>query len=40
MGEGRPPAGTLAIIPGDPLHVFLSPVLTAAILAFLDAPER
>jgi pimeloyl-ACP methyl ester carboxylesterase len=39
MGEGRPPGGhALAIIPGAThYNVFQSPVLAAAILAFLDA---
>ena len=39
MGEGRPAGGhALAIIPGAThYNVFLSPVLAAAILAFLDA---
>ncbi len=42
MGEGRPAGGhALAIVPGATHYdVFASPVLTAAILAFLDAPER
>ena len=41
MGEGRPAGGhALAIVPGATHYdVFASPVLTAAILAFLDAPE-
>jgi pimeloyl-ACP methyl ester carboxylesterase len=41
MGEGRPPGGhALAIIPGAThYNVFQSPVLAAAILAFLDAPR-
>ena len=41
MGEGRPVGGhALAIVPGATHYdVFTSPVLTAAILAFLDAPE-
>lgn len=41
MGEGRPDGGhALAIIPGTThYNVFTSPVLAAAILAFLDAPE-
>ena len=41
MGEGRPPGGhALAIIPGATHYsVFQSPVLAAAILAFLDAPS-
>ena len=40
MGEGRPKGGhALAIIPGTTHYdVFSSPVLAAAILAFLDAP--
>jgi hypothetical protein len=42
MGEGRPAGGhALAIIPGRTHYdVFVSPVLAAAALAFLDAPER
>ena len=42
MGEGRPPGGhALAIIPGAThYNVFRSPVLAAAILAFLDGPGR
>ena len=41
MGEGRPEGGhALAIIPGAThYNVFASPVLAAAILAFLDAPH-
>ena len=41
MGEGRPKGGhALAIIPGTTHYdVFSSPVLAAAILAFLAAPE-
>jgi pimeloyl-ACP methyl ester carboxylesterase len=41
MGEGRPKGGhALAIIPGTThYNVFGSPVLAAAILAFLDAPD-
>ena len=41
MGEGRPKGGhALAIIPGTTHYdVFSSPVLAAAILAFLDAPD-
>jgi len=41
MGEGRPKGGhALAIIPGATHYdVFSSPVLAAAILAFLAAPE-
>ena len=41
MGEGRPKGGhALAIIPGTTHYdVFSSPVLAAAILAFLDAPH-
>ena len=41
MGEGRPAGGhASAIVPGATHYdVFASPVLTAAILAFLDAPE-
>lgn len=42
MGEGRPDGGhALAIIPGTTHYDVLgSPVLTAAILAFIDAPAR
>jgi pimeloyl-ACP methyl ester carboxylesterase len=41
MGEGRPAGGhALAIIPGAThYNSFVSPVLAAAALAFLDAPE-
>ena len=41
MAEGRPKGGhALAIIPGTTHYdVFSSPVLAAAILAFLDAPD-
>jgi pimeloyl-ACP methyl ester carboxylesterase len=41
MGEGRPKGGhALAIIPGAThYNVFSSPVLAAAILSFLDAPD-
>jgi pimeloyl-ACP methyl ester carboxylesterase len=41
MGEGRPDGGhALAIVPGvTHYNIFTSPVLAAAILAFLDAPE-
>lgn len=41
MGEGRPEGGhALAIIPGTThYNVFMSPVLAAAALAFLDAPK-
>ena len=41
MGEGRPKGGhALAIIPGTThYNVFSSPVLAAAVLAFLDAPD-
>ena len=41
MGEGRPAGGhALAIMPGAThYNVFHSPVLAAAILAFLEAPE-
>jgi pimeloyl-ACP methyl ester carboxylesterase len=41
MGEGRPAGGhALAIVPGvTHYNIFTSPVLAAAILAFLDAPE-
>jgi pimeloyl-ACP methyl ester carboxylesterase len=41
MGEGRPAGGhALAIIPGRThYNVFTSPVLAAAILDFLDAPQ-
>ncbi len=40
MGEGRPAGGhALAIIPGTThYNVFMSPVLAAAALSFLDAP--
>jgi pimeloyl-ACP methyl ester carboxylesterase len=40
MGEGRPKGGhALAIIPGTThYNVFQSPVLAAAVLAFLDTP--
>jgi len=41
MAEGRPEGGhALAIIPGAThYNVFQSPVLTAAVLTFLDAPK-
>ncbi len=41
MGEGRPAGGhALAIIPNAThYNVFESPVLAAAVLAFLDAPR-
>jgi pimeloyl-ACP methyl ester carboxylesterase len=41
MREGRPDGGhALAIVPGATHYdIFTSPVLTTAILAFLDAPE-
>ena len=41
MGEGRPAGGhALAIIPGAThYNAHLSPVLTAAALAFLEAPQ-
>jgi hypothetical protein len=41
MGEGRPKGGhALAIIPGATHYdVATSPVLAAAVLAFLDAPS-
>ena len=41
MGEGRPAGGhALAIIPGEThYNVFVSPVLAAAAIAFLDAPR-
>jgi pimeloyl-ACP methyl ester carboxylesterase len=41
MGEGRPAGGhALAIIPGAThYNAHLSPVMTAAALAFLDAPR-
>jgi pimeloyl-ACP methyl ester carboxylesterase len=41
MGEGRPEGGhALAIVPGvTHYNIFASPVLAAAILSFLDAPE-
>ncbi len=41
MGEGRPAGGhALAIIPGRTHYdVAMSPVLAAAALAFLDAPQ-
>jgi hypothetical protein len=42
MGEGRPVGGhPLAVIPGRTHYdVFVSPVLAAAAVAFLDAPDR
>jgi pimeloyl-ACP methyl ester carboxylesterase len=41
MGEGRPAGGhALAILPGVTHYsIFGSPVLVAAVLAFLDAPQ-
>jgi pimeloyl-ACP methyl ester carboxylesterase len=41
MGEGRPAGGhALAIIPGvTHYNIFASPVLAAAALSFLDAPQ-
>jgi hypothetical protein len=41
MGEGRPAGGhALAIVPGvTHYNIFTSPILTTAILAFLDAPH-
>jgi pimeloyl-ACP methyl ester carboxylesterase len=42
MGEGRPTGGhALAILPGlTHYNVFASPLLAAAAISFLDAPER
>ncbi len=41
MGEGRPAGGhALAILPGlTHYNIFLSPLLAAAALAFIDAPR-
>jgi hypothetical protein len=42
MAEGRPAGGhALAIIPNAThYNAFMSPVTTAAILAFIDAPRE
>ena len=41
QGEGRPEGGhALAIVPGvTHYNIFMSPVLVAAIVSFLDAPR-
>jgi hypothetical protein len=41
MGEGRPAGGhALAILPGlTHYNIYLSPLLAAAALAFIDAPR-